>query len=888
MGDKNYLSSAFVRDSYRMAKKVPVAGDNQDLTPAVEGVYLSRTLIPVLPVNHLSRRNLLETVKLPVPGTTLITAPAGYGKTSFVTELVGNQKVKVIWYNVSENLDRKDFNSHLVQAIRNVIPGFAAWYNPVTDSLSRDLATKVFNELGLVKEHFILVMDNNRTYDENDDRLADHIFDVLPANVHIIGIRRATPAHTYSRFSQDPSFQIYGPNDLRFSATEVSAIARIHGLDPENPAIMNVLLKANGWPSAVQMIAHNLSRGRMLEDFELILASDTEPIAWLAQEVLSSLKPNEKDVLISLSAVEHFDAEVARVILGEDLRMNEINAFAMDGLFFTLTNGPERTYSFNTLIRNALFNELHKDPKRELEIHSKLSHYYESKREFMAAVIHAQQAGEMVRFQELFRDFARTLAARGSGQELIRWARHIGDPSPQGVRLKQTVELMGLIVDFKFSEAESLIAEMRFSAKGLPVEDFLTRFCALAESFIAFAYHRTADLKELFKAIEAPVISMDLGENDRIAWKRLEASAAFVFDNFEPLERIYNDAKSIASGHITAYMHLHLDSIKAMYLFGEGEYQEAYEVASSAIAAANREGYVGITGPLDVMYIQARCLLEFSECEDAQRAFERVRDLAEKWSQGPWLFLAESYIARNLAFRHYVTEGLELLRLSRERAANFKVRNGLAEFNDLTEMYIRYIVGDWDRVKVLMERVPEFALKRYISFTYEHRNDRPMSISAIEALPEKTARENIYKLFAYCEFYIDQEKIALGYMRKALEIGARVRSKEYFLRQDAKLLNLMLKIATDKPTVYLEDLATSITERLKSSGAMAHGLSAPLTKREIEVLRHLSTGKPISAIAGTLHVSQNTMKTHLKNIYRKIDADGRDSAVDKAKALFIL
>ena len=870
-----------------MAKRVPVAGVGEQ-TSAIDGVYLSRTLIPVLPANHLSRKNLLETVKLPVPGTTLITAPAGYGKTSFVSELVQNQECKVIWYNISENFDRKDFNSHLIQAIRNVVPKFAPWYSATTDSLSRDLATKAFNELGQLKDQFILVMDNNRTYDEKDDRLADHIFDVLPKNVHIIGIRRATPAHSYSRFSQVPSFRIFGPHDLRFDDSEISSILRIHGLDPESAEIKAVVSKANGWPSAVQMIAHNLSRGRSLDDFELILASDTEPIAWLAQEVLSSLKPNEKDVLISLSAVEHFDAEVARVILGEDLRMNEINAFAMDGLFFTLTSDPERTYSFNPIIRNALFNELHKNPKRELEIHSKLSHYYESKREFMAAVNHAQQAGEMVRFQELFREYARTLAARGSGQELIRWARHIGDPSPEGVRLKQTVELMGLIVDFKFSEAESLIAEMRFGAKGLPVEDFLTRFCALAESFIAFAYHRSADLRSLFAAMDEPVISMDIGENDLIAWKRLEAASAFIYENFEPIGQIYNDAKSIASNHITAYMHLHLDSIKAMYLFGEGEYQEAYEVASSTIAAANREGYIGITGPLDVMYIQARCLLEFSECEEAQLAFERVRDLADKWSQGPWLFLAESYMARNLVSRNYITEGLELLRQSRERAASFKVSNGFAEFNDLTEMYIRYVVGDWDRVKVLMDRLPDFGLKRYISFTYEHRQDRPMSLSAVESLPSNNARQSIYKNFAYCEFYIDQEKVALGYMRKALEVGARVRAKEFFLRQDPKLLNLILKIASEKPTVYLEDLAGAITDRVKNSGKATHGLSAPLTKRELEVLRHLATGKPISTIAGALHVSQNTMKTHLKNIYRKIDADGRESAVEQAKALFIL
>lgn len=871
-----------------MVKRVPIAGDGEAAAAVVDGVYLSRTLIPVLPVNHLSRQKLLGEVKLSVPGTTLITAPAGYGKTSFVSELVQHQSKKVIWYNITENLDRKDFNAHLIQAIRNVVPGFAPWFSQSTDSYARDIATKVFNELGQIKDEFIIVMDNNRTYDEKDDRLADHIFDVIPANIHIIGIRRATPAHTYSRFSQDPSFQIFGANDLRFSESEVASILRIHGLDPEDPSVTAIASKVNGWPSALQMIAHNLSRGVELNDFDAILASDTEPLAWLAQEVLKSLRCQERDTLISLSAIEKFNAEIAEVILGQDLQMNEINSLAMDGLYFTLTNNPERTYTFNPFIRSALINELQKESAKKRDIHARLSKYFEIKGDFLQAIAHAQLAGEVEHFQDIFRQYARTLAARGHGQELIRWAKYIGDQTPQGIRLRQTVELMGFIVDFRFEEAMSMISEMRFGSKGLPVEDFIQKFTALAESFIAFAYHRTSDLSALFAVMSNPTTSIELGENDQIAWKRLEASSAFVFDNFSPLEGIYSEAKSIATGQITTYMHLHLDAIKAMYLFGEGEYQEAYEVASSAISAANREGYIGITGPLDVMYVQARCLLEFAETQEAEQAFTRVRDLAEKWSAGPWLFLAESYLARNLAINHRITEALELLRLSRERAAAFKVSNGFAEFNDLTEMYIRYLVGDWERVKILIERVPEFALKKYISYIYDHRNSHSFDLKVIDALPEKTAREVIYKELAYSEFYLDQEKIALGHMRKTLEIGARVRAKEYFLRQDPKLLNLMLKIANEKPTVYLEELASSITERLKISGTTTHGLSAPLTKRELEVLRHLSTGKPISAIAGTLHVSQNTMKTHLKNIYRKIDADGRESAVEQAKALFIL
>ena len=61
-----------------------------------------------------------------------------------------------------------------------------------------------------------------------------------------------------------------------------------------------------------------------------------------------------------------------------------------------------------------------------------------------------------------------------------------------------------------------------------------------------------------------------------------------------------------------------------------------------------------------------------------------------------------------------------------------------------------------------------------------------------------------------------------------------------------------------------------------------------LTKREIEIVRHLDSGKPITSIGASLHISHNTMKTHLKNVYRKLGADGRDQAVEKAKALGLI
>jgi ATP/maltotriose-dependent transcriptional regulator MalT len=68
----------------------------------------------------------------------------------------------------------------------------------------------------------------------------------------------------------------------------------------------------------------------------------------------------------------------------------------------------------------------------------------------------------------------------------------------------------------------------------------------------------------------------------------------------------------------------------------------------------------------------------------------------------------------------------------------------------------------------------------------------------------------------------------------------------------------------------------------------SEGAKPVLTKREVEIVSYLASGKPITAIGAALHVSHNTMKTHLKNIYRKLSVDGRDQAVEKAKSLGII
>jgi ATP/maltotriose-dependent transcriptional regulator MalT len=130
------------------------------------------------------------------------------------------------------------------------------------------------------------------------------------------------------------------------------------------------------------------------------------------------------------------------------------------------------------------------------------------------------------------------------------------------------------------------------------------------------------------------------------------------------------------------------------------------------------------------------------------------------------------------------------------------------------------------------------------------------------------------------------EEVAIAHLTEALRVGAEVGAKGIFLRQ-VDLYSLFHTIATRTPTFYHEDISRKAAARMQELHLAGNG-KPELTKREIEIVRNLDSGKPITSIGASLHVSHNTMKTHLKNIYRKLAVAGRNEAVEKAKSLGLI
>ena len=210
---------------------------NRDKKPSpsvIDGVMLSRTLAPSLPNNLITRKHLFNLLSEKRPGATLVIAPAGYGKTTLVAEWAKQCTSKVIWTQMSSKDSLIQLSQHMIQSVRNAVPGFAPWANSLSDFDIGDIVRKTANEIYEQKENFIWVLDSAEELDAQSSDIRRVFVESVPENVHIVLISRKAPDASYSRFAKLGNLNLVTPDDLLFSAQETAAIAKLADLDITN------------------------------------------------------------------------------------------------------------------------------------------------------------------------------------------------------------------------------------------------------------------------------------------------------------------------------------------------------------------------------------------------------------------------------------------------------------------------------------------------------------------------------------------------------------------------------------------------------------------------------------------------------------------------------
>ena len=864
-------------------------GDKQPSFDITSGVTLSRALVPTLAPNFISRKRLFPLLTHTAPSTTVVIAPAGYGKTSLVAEWAKQSNDPVIWMTITDSDSVNEMSALLIQATRQVLPGFAPWFEKEQLTRPTEVIRRWGNELLESGKKFTFVLDNLRNHLSKDVEIAARLVDEFPPNINFIAIRRDSLESIYPTFLARGPLTIIGSNELKFTESEVQALAESQGIEYGAETIYQSLAGAMGWPAAVAILIRHIEKTNSPVDFTKILSTNTEPLRALAQTILDATDEEVKRTVTKLSVIPEFSHDVAQVILGTEYRFDLINELAFEGNFFGQTSDPEQTYSFTQLMREIFSIELRKAPDLKKEIHKNLCAYYENQNKPNLALEHAFLAGEIEKIKSLFPNAARILLAQGNGNDLVRWSIFAGDSSQIGLLQRATVEIAGHLASLEYRNVMSMHDQMLQDAKGTVIEGFINQIAAGNKAYVEIAHGRFEDFGNSFQTAMKPVDEvLALGVEEQIGLLRLASIAAFIHDDSEAVEDIYQQSQKKALEAQITTSHVLLSQINAMALFQIGEYRKAFEAATISTSNARRKGFVGVMGPLPSMYVQARCLLEFSKPQEAYEIFAEIKNLAEQWKQWIWYILADGYFARELVLKGRLSDALEIIKRDRDLIESIDSGDQLSLLIDLSEIFIRHRVKDDERLAVLLRRAPKQRFTDQIKLALDHRQGKKTVQEEVSSLPTRTPKEKLWRYLAEASQVIDQENLATKSMKKALEIGAVIGAKETFLRQEQAMGNLIIKIAGENPTLYLEDLASAVTNRIRENLEHKELSNSALTKRELEVLRHLATERPISAIAASLHISQNTMKTHLKNLYRKMEVEGRVGAVEKARSNFIL
>ena len=864
-----------------------IAGD-APIPELIDGVTLSRTLPPLLPANFLSRSSLVESISLQAPGTTLISGPIGYGKTSLATEIAERNSGRTFWYTMVDEDSPEKFNAHVIQSVRNVISDFAPWFTAQSRLDPMELIVKFSNELSSRQGEYIFIVDNRRTVAAEDFAIAAQMIRSLPSNLHLVQIRRDVPGAPVDELAPMGNLQTVTSAELKFTSHEVEQVASLNGLSPLDTGVIEILQSAQGWPAAVQLIARGLSKGEKFKASATEISNSVEPLRLIVEEVVRGLTTEEKIILAPLSAVNDFSSELAQRILGKQFSQHKIDSLAFEGSLLSKSTAEEPRYKIHSLIKEYLYQDLAKNEARLKEVHRVASEYYEENLDPTSAMEHAFFSQDFKRFESLFRKGARIYAATGRGKDLLRWAKYAGDDSVEGVLKRQTVEIAGHLANLDFEKVEALNASMRLQSKGTVLEAFMERYSSLIEISIDSAFARFENLeKNVTNAIRPDELAEDSDFTDALFSLRRLAGYYLLTDQFDKMEALDAKANELLEKSYSQVGHIHQLAIRALCTYQQGYYQDAYESSRMALSLSEKNGLTSFHSANDVRCIFARCTYEFTDMESALIEYEKVIENAEANQQWIWYCSATSLVAMHIAEFGESSVALERLRVARERVAAIHSKNNLSSILDRGEMSVRLVNGEFDRIRLLIESSLPGEIVDSMRFQLLRVDGKDWYPTDEKALPDRTPRQKIYKLLTETVSVVDKdEAAAITYLTEALRIGAEVGAKAIFLSQ-VDLFPLFHKIATKTPTFYNEDISRKATARMQEIN-VSRNIKPELTKREIEIVRHLDSGKPITSIGASLHISHNTMKTHLKNIYRKLAVDGRDQAVEKAKSLGLI
>ncbi|NLE43839.1 MAG: tetratricopeptide repeat protein, partial [Chloroflexi bacterium] len=370
---------------------------------------------------------------------TLVSAPAGYGKTSALADFAQHSSLPVCWYTADDwDRDLAVFIQYLIGAIGQRFEGFGRLTSQTLESLARDIfqdpsavAGDLANEILDLGSDFVLVLDNFESLDSafGVREFMHRFLDVSPANCHVMLGSRALPDVPVTRLVAKRQMIGLTHETLRFTPEEIRATLRFSAVEVSLERAEQLAAHSEGWITGILLLA-----GLQAETVQAALGGfervDQGAYEYLARDVLDRQPPDIQHFLTTSAVLREMSSRACREVLQLGSPMSLLAEVERRNLFVTRFGlGETATFRYHNLFRDFLLGQLrHADPRAFQELHLRAAEWFERENDVEGAVYHYLDAQEYPRATRLMEQVAKEWFWRGRVETVLRWGDALPEP----------------------------------------------------------------------------------------------------------------------------------------------------------------------------------------------------------------------------------------------------------------------------------------------------------------------------------------------------------------------------------------------------------------------------------------------------------------------------
>ena len=397
---------------------------------------------------------------------TLISAPAGFGKTTLLAAWAAAAAVAgrpVAWVSLEESeLDPRLFWTYVVTALDDVAPGVGTGVMPLLQSADPPVATvlvAVINELSALPGGLDLVLDDYHLAD--GPGIADDVaflIEHLPPQVRLVISTRADPALPLARLRARGELVEIRVADLRFTPDEVAAYLNdVAALDLLPADVVALEDRTEGWIAALQLAALSLDGRDDASDFIAGFAGDDRYVVdYLVEEVLARQPDAVRTFLLETSVLDRLTGSLCDAVTGGDESRALLESLDRSNLFIVALDDGRRWYRYHHLFAEVLrAHLLAEHPGVVPDLHRRAAQWYAEAGEPVPGVRHALAAGDVDRAADLVERTVIGMLRERQEATVRRWL----DELPDDVVRNRPVLAVGFIGALMSSGAFSTVED---------------------------------------------------------------------------------------------------------------------------------------------------------------------------------------------------------------------------------------------------------------------------------------------------------------------------------------------------------------------------------------------------------------------------------------------